>query len=82
MAKSTLMQDRLVGVRDALGARLDTVQALVPDPKPPKVPMPEYLQRAIDVAAGDPQFKERLDVALKQYQAGAALVKRSGQDGR
>ena len=77
----TLMQDRLAGVRDALGARLDTVQQLVPDPKPPKVPMPEYLQRATEVAARDPQFQERLDVALKQYQAGAALVKRSGEDG-
>ncbi len=67
-----LIAEHLSNINRALSSRLDDLAKLLPEQKQPRrqLPFDQYLQRAQAVAARDPEFRQRLDLALAQYRAG------------
>jgi len=68
------LTERMTRIRRDAGARLDRLSEAIPPARYDRTPpFEQYMARAQATAARDPQFAERLDRAMRQYQAAQQL---------
>jgi len=63
-----IMQQRLSDAATRAAGKLDAMDKLMPEAKP-KVDFATYMQKARAVAQRNPDFRAKLDAALRQYSA-------------